>query len=99
MADMDHLRYKHMNLFEKSMNWMEEKYSPMASPHQYISRKSNEDKFLVYERGDCVFVINLHPTNAYTVRNRPLPTLVRSEPESEFRTPPPPPLPKEPSAT
>jgi len=66
MVDMDHLRYKHMNLFEKSMNWMEEKYSPMASPHQYISRKSNEDKFLVYERGDCVFVINLHPTNAYT---------------------------------
>jgi 1,4-alpha-glucan branching enzyme len=70
MVDMDHLRYQHMNLFEKAMNWCEEKYKCMASPHQYISRKDNDDKFLVYERGDCVFVINLHPTNAYAVRSR-----------------------------
>jgi 1,4-alpha-glucan branching enzyme len=28
--------------------------------------KSDEDKMIVVERGDCVFVFNFHPVNSYT---------------------------------
>jgi len=68
LADMDHLRYRHMNQFEKAMNWMEEKYQSVANPHQYVSKKTpvGGDNIIVYEKGDLVFVFNFHPTNSYT---------------------------------
>jgi len=66
LVDMDHLRYKFLNNFERAMNHMEEKMQNISSDHQYISRKSDEDKFIVFERGDCLFVFNFHPTNAYS---------------------------------
>jgi len=66
LADMDHLRYKHMNEFERAMNHMEDKYQTMASSHQYISRKCDTDKMVVFERGDCVYVFNFHPVTAFS---------------------------------
>lgn len=37
----------------------------MTSTHQYISRKDEGDKVIVFERGDLVFVFNFHWSNSY----------------------------------
>merc|ERR1711988_1988534 len=66
LADMDHLRYKHMNNFERAMNFMEEEYQVISDMHQYVSKKCNKDKMIVYEKGPCVIVINMHPCNSYS---------------------------------
>lgn len=38
----------------------------MTSEHQYISRKDEGDRMIVFERGDLVFVFNFHWTNSYS---------------------------------
>ncbi|GJM85150.1 hypothetical protein PR202_ga01576 [Eleusine coracana subsp. coracana] len=37
----------------------------MTSDHQYISRKHEGDKVIVFEKGDLVFVFNFHCNNSY----------------------------------
>jgi 1,4-alpha-glucan branching enzyme len=37
----------------------------MTSDHQYISRKHEEDKVIVFEKGDLVFMFNFHWSNSY----------------------------------
>lgn len=38
----------------------------MVSEHQYISRKNEGDKVIVFERGNLVFVFNFHWSNSYS---------------------------------
>ncbi|CAJ1886941.1 unnamed protein product [Sphenostylis stenocarpa] len=38
----------------------------MTSEHQYISRKNEGDKIIVFERGNLVFVFNFHWNNSYS---------------------------------
>lgn len=38
----------------------------MTSEHQYISRKDEGDKMIVFERGNLVFVFNFHWNKSYT---------------------------------
>jgi 1,4-alpha-glucan branching enzyme len=73
LADQEHLRYKHLNEFERHMNWMEEKCQTMVSSHQYVSRKDEDSKMVVFERGDAVYVFNFHPVTAYSVHPLPSP--------------------------
>ena len=65
LADMDHLRYKFMNRFDSALNAAEEALQFLSSSHQYVSKKDNGDKMVVFERGDAVFVFNWHPTRSY----------------------------------
>lgn len=37
----------------------------MTSEHQYISRKNEGDRVIIFERGNLVFVFNFHWTNSY----------------------------------
>ena len=63
---MDHLRYKYMNAFDTEMHDIASRFKYLSSDHQYTSLKSDDDKMIVVERGDCVFVFNFHPVNSYT---------------------------------
>ena len=65
LADMDHLRYKFMYRFDAALQACEGALEFLSSTHQYVSKKDNGDKMVVFERGDCVFVFNFHPTNSY----------------------------------
>uniref|UniRef100_A0A1D1Z3W9 1,4-alpha-glucan branching enzyme n=2 Tax=Anthurium amnicola TaxID=1678845 RepID=A0A1D1Z3W9_9ARAE len=65
LVDTNHLRYKHMNAFDRAMNLLDEKFSFLASTKQIVSSASEEDKVIVFERGDLVFVFNFHPENTY----------------------------------
>ena len=66
LADMDHLRYKYMNAFDAAMNNIAARFKYLCSDHQYTSNKDNNDKMIVVERGDCVFVFNFHPNQSYS---------------------------------
>ncbi|KAK1262341.1 hypothetical protein QJS04_geneDACA001368 [Acorus gramineus] len=65
LVDTDHLRYKHMNAFDGAMNLLDDKFSFLSSTKQIVSSTSEEDKIIVFERGDLVFVFNFHPDNTY----------------------------------
>eukprot|EP00899_Mesostigma_viride_P022412 jgi/Mesvir1/3355/Mv06741-RA.1 len=66
LADADYLRYKYMNNFDIMMNKLEEAYGFMTAPHEYVSRKNEGDKVIVFERGDLVFVFNFHWNQSFT---------------------------------
>uniref|UniRef100_A0A0E0G7M7 1,4-alpha-glucan branching enzyme n=1 Tax=Oryza nivara TaxID=4536 RepID=A0A0E0G7M7_ORYNI len=65
LGDADYLRYRGMLEFDRAMQSLEEKYGFMTSDHQYISRKHEEDKMIIFEKGDLVFVFNFHWSNSY----------------------------------
>ncbi|OAY63014.1 1,4-alpha-glucan-branching enzyme, chloroplastic/amyloplastic, partial [Ananas comosus] len=65
LVDTDHLRYKYMNAFDRAMNLLDDKFSFLASTKQIVSSTNEEDKVIVFERGDLVFVFNFHPENTY----------------------------------
>ncbi|XP_078448398.1 1,4-alpha-glucan-branching enzyme, chloroplastic/amyloplastic-like isoform X2 [Wolffia australiana] len=65
LVDASHLRYKYMNAFNRAMNAMDDKFSFLSSTKQIVSSADEEDKVIVFERGDLVFVFNFHPDNTY----------------------------------
>uniref|UniRef100_A0ACD5Z545 Uncharacterized protein n=1 Tax=Avena sativa TaxID=4498 RepID=A0ACD5Z545_AVESA len=65
LGDAEYLRYHGMQQFDQAMQHLEEKYGFMTSGHQYVSRKHEEDKVIVFEKGDLVFVFNFHWSNSY----------------------------------
>ncbi|VVA25717.1 PREDICTED: 1 [Prunus dulcis] len=65
LVDTDHLRYKFMNAFDRAMNLLDEKFSFLSSTQQIVSSTNEEDKVIVFERGDLVIVFNFHPENTY----------------------------------
>jgi 1,4-alpha-glucan branching enzyme len=66
LADWTHLRYCHLNGFDSAMMGLEEAF-PFVRPdvHEYVSLKNEGDKLIVAEKGDLIFVFNMHPTNSY----------------------------------
>ncbi|KAL6634238.1 hypothetical protein ACP70R_026909 [Stipagrostis hirtigluma subsp. patula] len=65
LGDAEYLRYNGLQKFDQAMQHLEGKYGFMTSDHQYISRKHEEDKVIVFEKGDLVFVFNFHWNNSY----------------------------------
>ncbi|XP_068661481.1 1,4-alpha-glucan-branching enzyme 2-2, chloroplastic/amyloplastic-like [Aristolochia californica] len=65
LGDADFLRYRGLQEFDQAMQHLEEAYSFMTSEHQYISRKDEGDRIIVFEHGDLVFVFNFHWSNSY----------------------------------
>ncbi|KAJ8625678.1 hypothetical protein MRB53_034208 [Persea americana] len=65
LVDTEHLRYKFLNAFDRAMNALDDSFSFLASTKQIVSSASEEDKVIVFERGDLVFVFNFHPENTY----------------------------------
>ncbi|KAL9312514.1 hypothetical protein ACSQ67_017966 [Phaseolus vulgaris] len=65
LVDTDHLRYKFMNAFDRAMNLLDDKFSFLKSTKQIVSSAHDEDKVIVFERGDLIFVFNFHPENTY----------------------------------
>uniref|UniRef100_A0A5B6ZJQ5 1,4-alpha-glucan branching enzyme n=1 Tax=Davidia involucrata TaxID=16924 RepID=A0A5B6ZJQ5_DAVIN len=65
LGDAAYLRYRGMQEFDQAMQHLEEIYEFMTSEHQYISRKDEGDRIIIFERGSLVFVFNFHWTNSY----------------------------------
>jgi len=61
------LRYKYLNNFDQKMNELEEKYQWLTSS-QFVSRKHEGDKIVVFERGHkgLLWIFNFHPSQSFT---------------------------------
>uniref|UniRef100_A0A2C9V9I4 1,4-alpha-glucan-branching enzyme 1, chloroplastic/amyloplastic n=1 Tax=Manihot esculenta TaxID=3983 RepID=A0A2C9V9I4_MANES len=66
LGNSKHLRYHGMQEFDQAIQHLEEAYGFMTSEHQYISRKDERDRIIVFERGNLVFVFNFHWTSSYS---------------------------------
>ncbi|ONH96238.1 hypothetical protein PRUPE_7G115400 [Prunus persica] len=66
LGDANYLRYHGLQEFDQAMQHLEETYCFMTSEHQYISRKDEGDRVIVFERGNLVFVFNFHWSKSYT---------------------------------
>ncbi|CAK9860132.1 unnamed protein product [Sphagnum jensenii] len=66
LGDAEFLRYHGLQLFDSTMNSLEEKFGFMITDHQYISRKDDRDKVIIFEKGDLVFVFNFHWQKSFT---------------------------------
>lgn len=59
------LRYRFLNNFDRAMNLAEEKYRWLCSPGGYVSWKHEDDKVIVFERANLIFVFNFHPNKSF----------------------------------
>jgi 1,4-alpha-glucan branching enzyme len=59
------LRYGQLAEFDRAMNELEVRYSSMIKPHQYITLMHEDDKLIVYEKGDLVYIFNFHWEKSY----------------------------------
>eukprot|EP00451_Oxyrrhis_marina_P028816 CAMPEP_0204361538 /NCGR_PEP_ID=MMETSP0469-20131031/38889_1 /ASSEMBLY_ACC=CAM_ASM_000384 /TAXON_ID=2969 /ORGANISM="Oxyrrhis marina" /LENGTH=1306 /DNA_ID=CAMNT_0051349943 /DNA_START=36 /DNA_END=3956 /DNA_ORIENTATION=+ len=66
LADDETLKYNWLQLFDEALMHAEERFGWLASEEQYCTLAHEGDKVVVFERGDCVFVLNLHPTQSFT---------------------------------
>ncbi|EPS72458.1 hypothetical protein M569_02296, partial [Genlisea aurea] len=65
LVDTDHLRYKFLNSFDRAMNDLDEKFEFLSSQKQIVSSTDENEKVIVFERGELVFVFNFHSENTY----------------------------------
>ncbi|KAJ0574591.1 putative 1,4-alpha-glucan branching enzyme [Helianthus annuus] len=66
LGDADYLRYRGLQEFDQAMQHLEGAHNFMTSQHQYISRKHEEERVIIFEREDLVFVFNFHWYNSYS---------------------------------
>ena len=59
------LRYGNLAEFDRVMNQTEEKFMYMNSFHEFVSKSDEQDKVIVYEKGDLLFVFNFHSNKSY----------------------------------
>nr|CAB3471504.1 unnamed protein product [Digitaria exilis] len=55
----------YMNAFDQAMNALDGKFSFLSSSKQIVSDMNEEQKVIVFERGELVFVFNFHPKKTY----------------------------------
>uniref|UniRef100_A0A6U4WMG1 1,4-alpha-glucan branching enzyme n=1 Tax=Hemiselmis andersenii TaxID=464988 RepID=A0A6U4WMG1_HEMAN len=66
LADQTHLRYIHLNNFDAAMHGLEQTFPFLVEDcHEYVSLKNEGDKMIVAEKGELLFVFNMHPSNSY----------------------------------
>ncbi|XP_028839728.1 1,4-alpha-glucan-branching enzyme isoform X2 [Denticeps clupeoides] len=66
LVDMQHLRYQQLNAFDRDMNHAEDKHGWLASAPAVVTTINQEDKVIVFERANLVFIFNFHPSCSYT---------------------------------
>lgn len=66
LVDDSQLLYWNLNEFDKAMNIAEEKYGWLNSPEAYVSLKHEDDKIVVFERANLIFVFNFHVTKSFS---------------------------------
>uniref|UniRef100_A0A3Q3VVG0 1,4-alpha-glucan branching enzyme n=1 Tax=Mola mola TaxID=94237 RepID=A0A3Q3VVG0_MOLML len=65
LVDMKHLRYGQLYAFDRDMNRTEDKYGWLAAPPAFVSARHEEDKVIVFDRANVLFIFNFHPTKSF----------------------------------
>ncbi|KAJ1536555.1 alpha-1,4-glucan branching enzyme [Nowakowskiella sp. JEL0078] len=64
LVDDKLLRYKYLNEFDAAMHHLEEKFGWLQTD-QYVSLKNEEDKIVVFERGNLLFIFNFNSSKSF----------------------------------
>ena len=72
LADDPNLKYQYLNAFEQGMVKLAKENRLLSSPDRQLYLH-NGDKVLAYQKGDLVFVYNLHPGRSYEGYFIPMP--------------------------
>merc|ERR1719330_1577840 len=62
LADDGNLRYQLFENFDELMQACENRFKFLQPEHQFVTVKNDDDKVIAFERGELLFVFNLHPT-------------------------------------
>jgi 1,4-alpha-glucan branching enzyme len=65
LCDNKSLRYKYLYNWDVAINKLDDVFNFISSPFQYISLKHEDDKIIVFEKGDLLFVFNFHSYKSY----------------------------------
>ncbi|KAI9298138.1 glycogen branching enzyme [Neoconidiobolus thromboides FSU 785] len=66
LADDQLLRYKYLYAFDSAMNNTEKEYGWLSSPQGYVSLKHQDDRVIVFERANLLFIFNFHDSKSFT---------------------------------
>ena len=62
LSDDPNLKYSFLKRFDKAFNELEERFHWMrVGQHQFITMAHEDDKIIIFERGDLLFIFNFHP--------------------------------------
>ena len=50
--------------FDKQMNLSADLFDTLTTQHQFVTLAHEEDKIIVYEKGDLVYIYNFHHSNS-----------------------------------
>lgn len=64
LVDDELLRYRYLYHFDSASHNLEDKYKWLAES-EYVSRKNQGDKVIVFERGGLLWIFNFHPTQSF----------------------------------
>ena len=65
LCDNKELRYQFLYNWEVIMNLLEDIFNFIGSKEEYISTKHEDDKVIVFEKGDLLFAFNFHPIKSF----------------------------------
>lgn len=65
LAEDKDLRYKFLNAFDRAMIRLDIDHRVLSASYQFVRTKHNEDKVLVFEKDNILFVFNWHSTHSY----------------------------------
>ena len=65
LCDNKELRYQFLYNWEIIMNILQDIFNFKESKEEYISTKHEDDKVIVFEKGDLLFVFNFHPVKSF----------------------------------
>ncbi|GMG99186.1 hypothetical protein Nepgr_001026 [Nepenthes gracilis] len=60
LGNTDHLRYKFRNAFDPAMRLLDEEFSSLSSSKQIFHSANEEDKIIVFERGELAIWVRCH---------------------------------------
>ena len=66
LADDVNLKYHYLLLFDRDMITLAKSYSILKHPGPYLVYEHNDNKIIVFKRGDLFIVLNFHPTCSYS---------------------------------
>ncbi|CAF0754152.1 unnamed protein product [Didymodactylos carnosus] len=67
LPDDETLRYKYLNAWDRAMNDAEEKYQWLSATNTHLSRRHEDDKVVVFERGKhgLLWIFNFHSSKSF----------------------------------
>lgn len=65
LRDDENKRYGELGAFDETMNDWEKVFTTMNKGHEYVTQMHEDDKMIVFERGELVFIFNFHTHNSY----------------------------------